>query len=258
MKYFVALLAFGLFFQLYNCDTSLEENEIGDALAITAKPAVRHNMGTQDARAALRKKLFNDDYDPKNIPDGVDLAIGMYLIKFDVNEERETMETIGWLNYMWNDNRLTWDAEETGIHVLRVSPHEVWKPDLSLYNNADPENMMNCGETNVLIYANGKMLWVQPCRFSSHCHLNFTQTPEGPEQSCYLKFGSWTYDGNSMGLSLQKNETKANTNDMYENNKYILTKNTATWENKYYSCCKEPYPNIRYDFSFRKKAEFCY
>jgi len=259
VKYFVSLLAFELLLQLYNCEKSVEveENEVEvEAEKATPKPYMRNGMGTQDARAALRKKLFAD-YDPKNIPDNVELTLGMYLIKFDVNERTETMESIVWLNYVWNDNRLTWNAEETGIHVIRVNPHEVWKPDLSLYNNADPENMMKCGETNVLIYPNGRLLWVPPCRFSSHCHLNYTQTPEGPEQSCHLKFGSWTYDGFSMKLSLAKNETKANTDDMWENNHYILTQNKATWVNKYYSCCEEPYPHVRYDFSFRKKVEFC-
>jgi len=92
-------------------------------------------------------------------------------------KKKETMETIAWLNMMWNDNRLTWNAEETGIQALRVSPKEVWIPDLALYNNADPENILNCGETNVIIYSSGRVLWVPPCRFTSHCHLNYTQTP---------------------------------------------------------------------------------
>lgn len=202
------------------------------------------------------KKLFTD-YDRKNIPDNNEMEFGMSITKFDVDEKRGTFEVDGWLKYMWNDNRLTWDAKENNIDVIRACPKEVWKPDITLFNNAHPEDMNPCGDSNVLIYSNGNVLWVPPCHFSAHCNLTHAQTPEGPEQSCFLKFGSWTYDYFSMKLSIYKNETKANTDDMWENNHYKLTHNSVTWVNKYYSCCEEPYPYINFDFSFRKKAEFC-
>jgi len=213
-------------------------------------------MGKEHDRATLRKKLFAD-YDKINNPDNVDLKFGLSLIKFDVDKSKGTFESDTWIRFFWNDNRLTWDSKENNISVIRVSPKEVWKPDVTLYNNAEPENFFPCGETNVLVYSTGKVLWVPPCHFSSFCNLTYTQTTDGPEQTCTLKFGSWTYDGNNLNLGLYKNEAKADITDIWENNKYKLTGNKATWVNKYYPCCEEPYPYISFDISFRKKAEFC-
>jgi len=241
-------LAFGLLFQLYKCDDEVE--------ATTKKWVYKSSMGNQKDRDALRKKLFAD-YDKINNPDNVDLQFGLSLIKFDVDSTKGTFESDVWIKYFWTDNRLTWDEKENNISVIRASPNEVWKPDVTLYNNAEPEKFSPCGESNVLIYSSGKILWVPPCHFSAFCNLTYTQTPEGPEQTCFMKFGSWTYDGNNLKLGLYKNETKADVTDIWENNRYKLTGNKATWVNKYYPCCEEPYPYISFDMSFRKKTEFC-
>jgi len=248
--FFVLTLAFGLF-QLYECEDVTETYELPEDLKVDSSV-----MGTAKDRAALRKKIFAD-YDKINNPDDVDLKFGLAIIKFDVDKAKETFESDVWIRYVWSDNRLAWDSKENNITVIRASPNEVWKPDVTLYNNAEPENFSPCGESNVLIYSTGKVLWVPPCHFSSFCNLTYTQTAQGPEQTCTMKFGSWTYDGNNLKLGLYNNEHKADIRDIWENNKYKLTGNKATWVNKFYPCCEEPYPYIDFDISFRKKTEFC-
>ena len=49
-------------------------------------------------------------------------------------------------------------------------------------------------QTNVVASADGSMLYVPPGIFKSTCKIDITWFPFD-DQSCELKFGSWTYNG---------------------------------------------------------------
>ncbi len=90
---------------------------------------------------------------------------------------------------MWNKK------DFGGIDVLRVSSEEVFLPDIMLYNMEDYLSMKaNLIKTNVLVYSNGLMLWVPPGTYKSVCRVDVRNWPFD-EHMCFLKFGSWTYDG---------------------------------------------------------------
>ena len=103
---------------------------------------------------------------------------------------------------IWNDEHLTWNESDfNGLEVIRLSSSEVFKPDITLYNSADLTNMVNnLAPTHVLVYPQGTVMWVPPATFKSICDLDLTNYPFD-EQQCFLKFGSWVYDG--LGLDLQ-------------------------------------------------------
>ncbi len=43
---------------------------------------------------------------------------------------------VGWLRYIWNDTRLSWDKDEwDGLDRLRVPATQLWLPDITLYNS---------------------------------------------------------------------------------------------------------------------------
>jgi hypothetical protein len=90
---------------------------------------------------------------------------------------------------MWNKK------DFGGIDVLRVSAEEIFIPDIMLYNVGDYLNMKaNLIKTNPLVYPNGLVLWVPPGTYKSACRLDLKNWPFD-EHMCFLKFGSWTYDG---------------------------------------------------------------
>lgn len=127
-----------------------------------------------------------------------------------------------WLKISWTDNRLTWDpADYGGLQNMRITPDQLWLPDTTLFNGyvlnitVDKGCLGNCGiliiicmifttspamqctPTNAILYPNGKVLWVPPCKLTSYC--NFTKDATA-EQECVVNFGSWTFDGLTMGL----------------------------------------------------------
>ena len=54
-------------------------------------------------------------------------------------------------------------------------------------------------QTNVVAASDGQMLYVPPGIFKSTCKIDITWFPFD-DQSCDLKFGSWTYNGFKVGF----------------------------------------------------------
>jgi nicotinic acetylcholine receptor len=203
---------------------------------------------SETASQADRDKLLDDlfkDYKPYSYPSNSTVGFGVSVLNVDLNQETNQMETSVWLKISWTDSRLVWDAEEKGVNVIRVPPSKVWIPDVTLYNSANQNQRMSCWESNVLIYSTGKVLWVPPCHLQSFCNLTLSRTPF-KEQTCTLKFGSWTFDGLTLGLDFWENKKLVDTNDFAGSSKFEITKNTAVRTEKFYDCCVEPYIDLTF------------
>jgi len=208
-------------------------------------------QGTVEDRTKLVDKLFKD-YNNKVNPDSVKVKFGVSLIDFHILEDKDAMESYTWLKYVWQDPRLAWNEEEFGgATVLRIEPGMVWKPDITLYNTADPVNMINCWESNVLIFSNGEILWVPPCKMVSRCHLTLRKEPYG-EQVCGLKFGSWTFDGFVLDLDFYKGNKTMDLTDLNNASGFEILSNEAERKDKYYPCCKEPYPDLTFNLTIKR------
>jgi len=91
--------------------------------------------------------------------------------------------------------------------VIRVSPNEVFKPDIMLYNAAEHSSMKdNMVQTNLVLYSSGFILWVPPVTLKSLCDMDLTKWPFD-QQECILTFGSWTHDGLAINITNQSNNS---------------------------------------------------
>ncbi|XP_042208248.1 acetylcholine receptor subunit beta-like 1 isoform X2 [Homarus americanus] len=138
----------------------------------------------------------------ENMTYNVDVAFGLAFIQLiNVNEKNQIMKSNVWLRLVWKDYQLRWDAADYGgIKVLRLPPDKVWKPDIVLFNNADGNYEVRY-KSNVLIYPHGEVLWVPPAIYQSSCTIDVTYFPFD-QQTCLMKFGSWTFNGDQVSLSL--------------------------------------------------------
>jgi nicotinic acetylcholine receptor len=234
-------------------DPKVVTTTVGEAVAASPeKPAPKI---TKQGSAADRHRLLSDlftGYNKKINPDNVKLNFGVSLIDFHVCEKRNVIESYVWLKYDWEDSRLKWNPEEyDGTDVIRLESSEVWKPDVTLYNSADPVNMVNCWSSNVLIYSSGKILWVPPCKMTSQCHLTLSKHPYG-EQTCTFKFGSWTFDGYVLDIQLYKQLAGMDLSDLNNSSGFEILSTTAQRNEKFYSCCPEPYPDITFNFTMKR------
>jgi nicotinic acetylcholine receptor len=208
------------------------------------------SQGTEPDRTKLVADLFKD-YNKIINPDDVKLGFGVTLIDFHVLEKEDAIESYVWLMQNWTDPRLAWNPEEYGgTEIIRLDSDQVWKPDVTLYNSADPVNMVNCWHSNVLIYSNGNILWIPPCKMTSGCHLNLWKEPYG-ENTCSFKFGSWTFDGNLIDIGFFK-DASMDVSHLSDTSGFEIVKNVAEHKDVYYPCCAEPYPNLTFNLTLKR------
>ncbi|VDM24905.1 unnamed protein product [Hydatigera taeniaeformis] len=104
------------------------------------------------------------------------------------------MQTQVWLEQEWQDVHLLWDPSRFGgVESIHVPAEDLWRPDIVLYNNVDGKY-----EITTLIRAevffNGTVRWMPPALYLSACRIDMEYFPYD-EQTCSMRFGSWTYDG---------------------------------------------------------------
>lgn len=132
-----------------------------------------------------------------------------------------------------------------------MAEHEVWQPDVVLYNTAG-SNIDHYGQTNLIIYTNGQVLWVPPATFSAFCELDLTLWPYD-KQRCSLVLGSWTYHG--YALALNKDEKEPHTIELsVENSEWKILTVESSRHDKTYACCPEPYPDVTYTIEIQRRS----
>ncbi|XP_058817102.1 acetylcholine receptor subunit alpha-like 1 isoform X2 [Topomyia yanbarensis] len=177
--------------------------------------------------------------------------IKMTITHVDIDEETSIFSVYGWVKMDWSDDKLRWNPANYGnLDVIRIHPDTVWKPDLVLYNNARGSDNLHYGNTNILLYNNGKVLWVPPTDYHGFCELNLRLWPFD-YQTCFLKIGSWTYDGYTLNLTAKGNpEIIINV----PNNEWSIHKVTTDRNIVYYACCTEPYIDVQYNITLQRHS----
>ena len=120
--------------------------------------------------------------------------------------------------------------------------------------------------TKATLYPNGRVHWEPPAISKSSCTIDVEFFPFD-KQLCTLKFGSWTYDGFQVDLQHIWQDSKGSQQllpiekgidlkDFYQSAEWDLMSAKARKNEKYYTCCSEPYPDITFNVTMRRKTLF--
>lgn len=119
--------------------------------------------------------------------------------------------------------------------------------------------------TKATIQNNGLVLWKPPAVYKSLCPIDVEFFPFD-EQLCTLKIGSWTYDGFSVDIRHKDLSASSNPldvvrqgidlSDYCKSTEWDLLEVPAKKYVKYYPCCEEPYPDIKFNITIRRKTLF--
>ncbi|KAF0287126.1 Acetylcholine receptor subunit alpha-like [Amphibalanus amphitrite] len=191
------------------------------------------------------------------------------------------MTTNLWVEQHWEDYKLKWDPlEYGGVTMLHVPSDHIWRPDIVLYNNADGNFEVTLA-TKATLYADGKVEWKPPAIYKSSCEIDVEYFPFD-EQTCVMKFGSWTYDGKQVDLRhVEEDPTDSKVkigvdlSDFYLSVEWDILDvpairvslvhytvssyseaRTVSWNKKFYTCCNEPYLDITFNITMRRKTLF--
>uniref|UniRef100_A0A336MAL3 CSON014484 protein n=1 Tax=Culicoides sonorensis TaxID=179676 RepID=A0A336MAL3_CULSO len=223
----------------------------GIRCGMSVKPQTSWNATFTDK---LKKDLLMN-YDrfarPSHHENATNVDIKLSIRHIDINEQKGVMTTNGWMKFSWNDDKLKWDpAQYGGLESVHMADHEVWQPDVVLYNSALGNDISHYGRTTCIVYSGGKVLWVPPSQFQTFCDLDLRNWPNDI-QKCMIKVGSWTYSGNMINLQSEKPELQM----IIENPEWEIIDTTSTRNVKLYECCTEPYVDIEYNVTIRRRSE---
>ncbi|KAL4717283.1 hypothetical protein ACJJTC_017170 [Scirpophaga incertulas] len=179
----------------------------------------------------------------------------------DLNLKDQILTTNVWLEHEWEDHKFKWDPlEYGGVKELYVPSEHIWLPDIVLYNNADGEYVVTT-MTKAVLHHTGKVLWTPPAIFKSSCEIDVRYFPFD-QQTCFLKFGSWSYDGDQIDLK-HINQKKGDMVDVgidlreyYPSVEWDILGVPAERHERFYPCCQEPYPDIFFNITLRRKTLF--
>lgn len=198
-----------------------------------------------------------------NVSEALTVSIKLKLSQLiEVNLRNQIMTTNLWVEQYWNDYKLTWDPREYGgVDMLHVPSDHIWRPDIVLYNNADG-NFEVTLETKAQLDSRGTIQWKPPAVYKSSCEIDVEYFPFD-EQTCLMKFGSWTYDGFKVDLR-HKDEVEGTNlvqigidlSEFYLSVEWDILDVPAIRNEKFYTCCEEPYIDITFNISMRRKTLF--
>ncbi|XP_055389270.1 acetylcholine receptor subunit alpha-like 1 [Condylostylus longicornis] len=198
-----------------------------------------------------------------NNSDRLTVKMGLRLSQLiDVNLKNQIMTTNVWVEQEWNDYKLKWNPDDYGgVDTLHVPSEHIWLPDIVLYNNADGNYEVTI-MTKAILHHTGKVVWKPPAIYKSFCEIDVEYFPFD-EQTCFMKFGSWTYDGYMVDLRHLKQTPDSDNidigidlQDYYISVEWDILKVPAVRNEKFYSCCEEPYLDIVFNLTIRRKTLF--
>ncbi|XP_055335166.1 acetylcholine receptor subunit alpha-like 1 isoform X2 [Paramacrobiotus metropolitanus] len=231
-----------------------------------------HSILIQSASAnADAKRLYDDllsTYNRLIRPVGnnterLTVKMGLRLSQLiDVDEKNQIMTVNVWVRQEWNDSKLKWNPREYGgVERLYVPSTMIWLPDIVLYNNADGNYEVTL-MTKATLHPDGLVIWEPPAIYKSSCSINVKYFPFDI-QDCAMKFGSWTYDGFQVDLR-HIDEVEGYNNitsgidlvEYYSSVEWEIIGVPAVRNEKFYPCCAEPYPDITFNVTIRRKTLF--
>ncbi|CAM1330534.1 nAChRa1 (predicted) [Pycnogonum litorale] len=180
----------------------------------------------------------------------------------DVNLKSQIMTTNVWVEQEWTDNKLIWSPEEYGgVTKLYVPAELIWLPDIVLYNNADGDYAVTI-MTKAVLHYNGRVEWKPPAIYKSSCEINVEYFPFD-QQTCHMKFGSWSYDGLKVDLVHKHSINRSNIVDLgtdlsefYRSVEWEIMGVPARRTEMFYVCCEYPYIDITFSITVRRKTLF--
>nr|WUR05313.1 nicotinic acetylcholine receptor alpha 3 subunit [Orius laevigatus] len=198
-----------------------------------------------------------------NVTDALTVKIKLKLSQLiDVNLKNQIMTTNLWVEQSWYDYKLQWDPKEYGgVEMLHVPSDHIWRPDIVLYNNADGNFEVTLATKATLNYT-GRVEWKPPAIYKSSCEIDVEYFPFD-EQTCVMKFGSWTYDGFQVDLRHVDEVKDSNVvaigvdlSEFYTSVEWDILEVPAVRHEKFYTCCDEPYLDITFNITMRRKTLF--
>lgn len=131
----------------------------------------------------------------------VELEITLYTIHSLEMKDQILTTSVG-IKMSWTDEFISWNGSLFGKTDKISAPlSEIWKPDVSLMNNAENKMFFENEDKLVNIYSNGLVEWYDFVKIQTYCFVNTEKYPFETE-NCKLNFSSKILDNKEQMLTI--------------------------------------------------------
>ena len=124
------------------------------------------------------------------------------------------------------------------------------------YFSADEQYEREQHHELIAIFYNGTVKWIPSAIYKSSCEVDMTNFPFDV-QTCFFKFGSWTYDGLKLNLQFLDNDTNIDMEEYVRSAEWDILKHSGWRRTRQYPCCgDDPYPELIYTVTLKRKTAF--
>ncbi|XP_014214843.1 neuronal acetylcholine receptor subunit beta-3-like [Copidosoma floridanum] len=184
------------------------------------------------------------------------VSLLLSIMQVELDSRKSILSINAWVHMSWEDEKLKWTSEDYGgVDKITVSAHEIWQPDLVLYNSA-MYGVENYESRQCIVSESGLIKWVVPTVLRSFCKLNFEMWPF-ETNICWIDLVSWTHSGDEIDIELLY--------DGYYMEDYIpgewVVKNISAHQTKDPDiCCSNTvsYPAVSYEIKLTRSSYLFY
>ncbi|XP_076065659.1 neuronal acetylcholine receptor subunit alpha-7-like [Oratosquilla oratoria] len=174
-----------------------------------------------------------------------------------MNDDTQIMTMNTFVYMFWKDERLSWEPEDFGgMKYVFFSPDQIWRPDITLYNNAKVKETHHYGNQPVMAFRNGYLYWVPSAELNVECPQDLTYWPYD-RQVCILFLGSWSRHGWQLNPESWNGRNKTAVNlKWYMKTSHHWRVEAATIERVVmkYDCCPEPYVTLDVEITLARDS----
>lgn len=213
-----------------------------------------NSVNSSEIEEQLLRNLFVH-YDktvrPANPDQTIAVQIAFQLKQIDFDDSKGLFNAAAHFFAKWEDPKLKWTPSEYGnISKIHLKQHEVWLPDVSLYNSLGNKALDILDSGIMTLENSGIIVWNMDIRLKTLCDLDMFHWPHDTHK-CIIKLGSWTYDG--LLLDLYPSKKIKPISEFIENPEFVITNFTTHRETTFYVCCSEPYITLEYYIEFTRR-----
>ena len=107
----------------------------------------------------------------------------------------------------------------------------------------------------VVVNSNGNVMWIPPAIYMSSCAIDISNFPFDI-QNCYMKFGSWTYDGFNLDVNFYESKEEIDISDYIDSNEWNLVGHPAEKNVNYYTGLDAPWVDLKFYIQLKRVAIF--
>jgi len=231
----------------------------GTALLLLLVIAAGANAVGPDLKA--RARLLRDlpmgfggvDAIPPKERDRTLIDMSLSVRSLDLDFEKGTFRTDGYMKLRWSDKRYIWDpASYDGIDSVPLPFSQTWSPEVILHNSVEEKFIYR--RVGVVRHT-GEIVYVVSVHTKSACEPNYESYPFGM-QLCSLKFGSWVNGQYKVEYRMAPNETAVGLDEFSSPNGWRVVAAESRLESRRDPLFEEPSRVVVFDLAFVRERFF--